>query len=185
MKIFKRILISFLVIIVIIAIGSYFYLNNTKPNYNGEFTLEGLKKEVKIYYDDYGIPHIYAQNEDDAYFALGYVYAQDRLFQTELLKRLSSGRLSELLGKDLVKTDKYMRVLGLRDAAEKSSEKYMSSSDEKYQKSFNSYLKGFNKFINTGNLPIEYKILDIPTENLQAADSYSIINFISWFKKTN
>lgn len=179
MKIFKRILLSLIVIVCLGIIGIYFYLNSTKPQYKGELTLEGINKEIKIYFDEYGIPHIYAQNEEDAYFALGYVYAQDRLFQTELLKRLASGRLSELLGKDLVKTDKYMRVLGLREAAKNSASKYMSTKDKQYQKSFYSYQKGFNKFVNTRNLPIEYKILGIPKENLTPTDSYSIVNFIA------
>ncbi len=179
MKIIKRILIAFFAIVLLGSIAVYFYLNSTKPNYSGDKTLRGIKNEVKIHYDKFGIPHIYAQSEEDAYFALGYVYANDRLFQTELLKRLASGRLAEILGKDLVKIDKYMRAHGLREAAEKSAKKYMSSNNEKYQKSFNAYLKGFNSFLNTANLPIEYKILGIPKEKLKPEDTYSILNFIA------
>ena len=180
MKTLKRILLAILVLIIIIVAAGYFYLQNTKPVYNGELTLQGLQKEVKVYFDDYGIPHIYAQNENDAYFALGYVYAQDRLFQAELYKRLASGRLAELLGPDLVKVDKYFRTLGLREAAENSAKKYMSSDSQQFQKSFNSYLKGFNSFVKNGNLPIEYKILGIPREEFKPEDSYSIINFVAF-----
>jgi len=179
MTLIKRILLSILVLVIVLGISLFFYLKSTAPNYNTELKLEGVNKTVNIYYDDYGIPHIYAQNEEDAYFALGYVYANDRLFQTELLKRLSSGRLAEILGKDLVKVDKYMRIHGLREAADKSAKKYMSGNDKKYQRSFNAYLNGYNKFLNTGNLPIEYKILGIPKEELKASDTYSILNFIA------
>ncbi len=179
MKILKKIVLSIIIILILFLIAFYFYIKGTKPLYSGEFSIKGIKKEVKVHYDKFGIPHIYAQNEEDAYFALGYVYANDRLFQTELLKRLSSGRLAEILGKDLVKVDKYMRVHGLREAAEKSAKKYMSSNDKQYQKSFNAYLSGFNRFINTRNMPIEYKILGIPKEELKPSDTYSILNFIA------
>ncbi len=142
--------------------------------------LEGIKNTVKIHYDDYGIPHIYASNEEDAYFALGYVYAQDRLFQVQLFKLIASGRLSEFLGNDLVNTDKYMRTIGLRKSAIKSAKKYMSGNDKKYQRSFNAYLNGFNKFVKEGNLPVEYAILGIKREEFTAEDSYSIINFVAF-----
>jgi len=180
MKTFKRILLALLILLVIAILGSYFYIQNTKPVYSGELTLQGLHKDVKVYFDDYGIPHIYAQNEEDAHFALGYVYAQDRLFQTELYKRLASGTLAEILGSDLVKTDKYFRTLGLKEAAVKSANKYMATNTLQFQKSFNAYLKGFNQFVKKGNLPVEYKLLGIPREELKPEDSYSIINFIAF-----
>ncbi len=180
MKTFKRILLALLVLIIIATISGFFYLKNTKPVYNGDITLAGLNKEVKVYYDNYGIPHIYAQNEEDAYFALGYVYANDRLFQTELFKRLASGRMAEIFGPDLVKIDKYFRTLGLKKAAKRSAEKYLSNNKNQYQKSFHAYLKGFNSFIKNGNLPLEYKLSDIPKEELKPEDSYSVINFVAF-----
>ncbi len=93
----------------IITLSLHIFLDSTKPQYNGELTIEGIKNEIKIYYDDYGVPHIYAANEEDAYYALGYVYAQDRLFQTQFFKLIASGRLSEYLGKDVLEVDKFMR----------------------------------------------------------------------------
>ena len=180
MKTFKRILLIVIVLLLIIITTGYFYVKKTTPVYNGEISLTGLQKEVKVYYDKYGIPHIYAQNEDDAYFALGYVYAQDRLFQAELYKRIASGRLAELLGTDLVKVDKYFRTLGLREAAKRSTKQYMSSNSRQFQKSFDSYLKGFNFFVKNGNLPIEFKMLGTPREEFKAEDSYSIVNFIAF-----
>ena len=170
----------FLIVFLIAAsVFLYFFLKGTKPVYNEELTVDGITNEVKVYYDDYGIPHIYASNEEDAYYALGYVYAKDRLFQTELLKRLAQGRLSELLGKDLVKVDKYMRTLGLREAAKKSAAKYMNETKKQYQKDYYAYLKGFNTFLEKGNMPVEYKLLNIPKEKLQVEDPYSIVNLIA------
>lgn len=158
----------------------HIFLNSTKPQYKGEITIEGIKNQVNIYYDDFGVPHIYAANEEDAYYALGYVYAQDRLFQTQFFKLIASGRLSEYLGKDVLEVDKFMRVLGLKKAGYASAEKFMSNTEEQYQKSFYSYLKGFNSYVKTGNLPVEYKILGLPREELTSGDIYSIINFIAY-----
>jgi len=180
MKKIKYILLAIIIILILLSVAGYFFMQNTKPVYNDEITLKGLNKQVKVYYDDFGIPHIYAQNEEDAYFALGYVYANDRLFQTELFKRLAAGRLAEILGPELVKTDKYFRTLGLKSAAIRSAEKYMSGNENQYQKSFHAYIKGFNSFVKNGNLPIEYKLLGISREELKPEDSYSIINFIAF-----
>ena len=94
MKILKRILIGLLAVIVLVFIAGYIYLQTTAPSYSGNVTLDGLKGEVEVLYDNYGVPHIYAQNEEDAYYALGYVHAQDRLFQMEMLRRAAGGRLS-------------------------------------------------------------------------------------------
>ncbi|MEY4929488.1 MAG: hypothetical protein RI909_212, partial [Bacteroidota bacterium] len=109
MKIIKRILLGLVFIVLLIAIIGYFYLQTTKPSYSGELTLSGLKESVEVLYDEYGVPHIYAQNEEDAYYALGYVHAQDRLFQMEMIRRAAGGRLAEILGPDLLKTDKLFR----------------------------------------------------------------------------
>lgn len=169
-----------MLLVFIITLSLHIFLDSTKPQYNGELTIEGIKNEIKIYFDDYGVPHIYAANEEDAYYALGYVYAQDRLFQTQFFKLIASGRLSEYLGKDALEVDKFMRVLGLKKAGYASADKYMSTAEEQYQKSFYSYLKGFNSFVKTGNLPVEYKILGLPREELTTGDIYSIINFIAY-----
>jgi penicillin amidase len=112
MKILKRILFGIIALALLIAVAVYIYLNSTKPTYSGQLTLEGLQKPVEVLYDDFGVPHIYAQNDEDAYYALGYVHAQDRLFQMEMIRRAAGGRLSEILGPDLLKTDKLFRTLG-------------------------------------------------------------------------
>ncbi len=99
----KKIGVSLLVIVLIIVIGFWLFAHNNKPQYDGNLKLENLENEVNIYFDEVGVPHIYAQNQHDAYVALGYVHAQDRLWQMELVRRISAGRLSELFGKDLSK----------------------------------------------------------------------------------
>ncbi|MFO6383947.1 penicillin acylase family protein, partial [Pseudomonas aeruginosa] len=76
-----------------------------------------LQAPVDVRYDERGVPHLYAQNQTDLYRALGYVHAQDRLFQMEMLRRLARGELAEVLGPKLVDTDRLFRTLRIRDHA--------------------------------------------------------------------
>ncbi|HHB78629.1 MAG TPA: penicillin acylase family protein, partial [Saprospiraceae bacterium] len=112
-KLFR--ILGVLMLLVAMAIGGFwFYLRSTGPQYSGTIDLEGVTSPVEVHYDDYGIPHIYAQNAQDAYHALGYAHAQDRLFQMEMIRRLVSGRLSELLGPAALKSDRMFLNLRLR-----------------------------------------------------------------------
>jgi plasmid maintenance system killer protein len=94
--------------------GGYGYLRATLPDYNGELTIAGLKDKVEIIHDAYGIPHIYAQMDEDAYFALGYCMAQDQLFQMNILRRAARGRRAEIFGQDLVLLDSVLSLDELR-----------------------------------------------------------------------
>ena len=87
----------------------------TKPNYNRIVTSSFVEKDVKIIRNDYAIPNIIGQSNEDTFYALGYVHAQDRLWQMELLRRVAKGRLSEVFGEDMVKTDKFFLSLGIDD----------------------------------------------------------------------
>ncbi len=180
MKIFKRILLGLAALILLLAIGLFIYLQTAKPTLNGELTLDGLKEPVEVLYDDYGVPHIYANNELDAYFALGYVHAQDRLFQMEMLRRAAAGRLSEVLGPDLLKVDKLFRTLGINEFAKKNAALYLSSDTSAYQKATLAYQQGINEFIKTGPTPIEFTIMGIPKSNFTSEDIYLAVGFMSF-----
>ena len=101
MKIFKKTILIFIALIVLIIAGGWMYFNNLKPSYSGNIKLLNIEKEATVYFDDYGIPHIYAENEIDAITSLGYVHAQDRLWQMELMRRIAPGRLSEIFGEKI------------------------------------------------------------------------------------
>ena len=81
------------VLIIVLFAGVYLYLRSTLPDYNGEITISGLKDKVEIIRDAYGMPHIYAQTDEDAFFALGYCMAQDRLFQMDMVKTRRQGKI--------------------------------------------------------------------------------------------
>ena len=101
----------------------YFYLESLLAKRSGTKTLAALKEPVSIFYDEYAIPHIEAQNEEDAFYAFGYAHAQDRLFQIEMLRRLAKGELASFLGKDLVPIDTFFRTMGIKAIAQKVVER--------------------------------------------------------------
>ncbi|MBL7849938.1 MAG: penicillin acylase family protein [Cyclobacteriaceae bacterium] len=180
MKILKRTLIVLLILVLAATVGGYFYVQSTAPVYEGSVTLKGLKGEVEVYYDTYGVPHIYATTLEDAYFALGYAHAQDRLFQMELARRAAGGRLAEVLGKDLVPTDKLFRTLGINQFAEAHAQKFLNADTSEFQRGALSYQKGINEYIRTGKTPIEFSIIGIPKTEFVPADIYRVIGIMAF-----
>ncbi len=179
MKIFKRILLIAALVIIVLAAAVYFWLKSTAPDYSGKLHLQGLKDKTTVVYDAYGVPHIYAQNAKDAYFTFGYVHAQDRLFQMVMIRRVVEGRLAEILGKDLVKTDKYMRVLTLNKMAERSAKRFMKEADKPVKNEVQAYVEGINAFIKRGDLPIEFTLMDFKPEKFTVQDVFGIMNYMS------
>src|SRR5690606_13861521 len=100
----------------ILVFSSAIYIYTQTPEYVGTIKTEKLNNKVDVYFDTYGIPHIYAKEEEDALRVLGYVHAQDRLWQMELLRRIAKGGLSEVFGEKMLKTDKFFLSLGIDDA---------------------------------------------------------------------
>ncbi len=180
MKILKSIVIVLIAVVVIVIAGGYGYLKSTAPRYEGEITLEGLKEEVEVYYDPFGVPHIYANNEQDAYYALGFVHAQDRLFQMELIRRAASGKLAEVLGEDLIKTDKLFRTLGLNKFAAVHTARFLNSDTMAYQRAVHAYQAGVNEFVRTGATPIEFTIIGIPKTEFIPQDVYTLIGLTAF-----
>lgn len=180
MKILKRILLGIIALVLLIVAAAYLYLLSTKPTYSGELTLADLHEPVEVLYDDFGVPHIYAQNEEDAYYALGYVHAQDRLFQMEMIRRAAAGRLSEVLGPDLLKVDKLFRTLDINKFAKEHAEKYLSADTAGFQKAAHAYQKGINQYVNTGDTPIEFSIMGIPKSEFTAQDIYLAVGFMAF-----
>ena len=109
----RKIVVGSIAFALLLLIAFYFFAQSQKPTYKGTVDLPQLEDEVEVYFDEFGIPHIYAEKESDAFRALGYVHAQDRLWQMELVRRIAAGRLSEIFGPDLVETDKFFRGLGI------------------------------------------------------------------------
>ncbi len=139
------------------------------PDYAGQAVLPGLGSDVQIYRDRYGVPHIFAANMNDAAKALGYVHASERLFQMEMQRRAGQGRLSEVIGPDMLGVDKFIRTLGLYGLAESSA----ASMSPEAQKFFEDYAAGVNAWLEThqDKLPPEFSLLHIKPEPWKVADS--------------
>jgi penicillin amidase len=180
MKVLKRTVIGLLILLAVAAGSGYFYVKNTAPVYEGALTLKGLKGEADVFFDRFGVPHIYAGSPEDAYFALGYVHAQDRLFQMELVRRAASGRLAEVFGKDLVPTDKLFRTLGINAFAEAHAQKFLSADTADFQRAALAYQQGINEFIRTGSTPLEFTIAGIPKTPFVPADIYRVIGLMAF-----
>ncbi len=179
MKFLKKILIYLVLVIIGLVIGSYIYLQTQTPDYKGDLKLQGLHDKVDVYFDEWGIPHIYALNQHDAYLALGYVHAQERLFQMEMMRRVASGRLSEILGKDLVETDKFFRAMGLKKAAKESIAAYFEKNDT-IAMAAKAYRDGVNQYIKKGSMPVEFLLIGIPKEKYTIEDMYMISGYMAY-----
>lgn len=153
-------------------LGAFFSPNQgfwvqSKPADNSipESISASLKSSSQVVFDSLGVPHIYAQNEHDAFFLQGYVTARDRLFQMEIASRMAAGRLSEWLGPNLLETDRFFRRIGLSESARITTK--IALKDSLSASILNAYSDGVNAYIKSlsdKDFPIEYKILDIKPE---------------------
>lgn len=169
---------TLVLLIVLISIGFYFFTNSLKPTYEGFESLSKLNSEVTVYYDDYGIPHIYAESQEDAQRALGYAHAQDRLWQMELLRRIAPGKLSEIFGEAVLDSDILFAGLGIEEASEKAILS-LDTKSEIYTLA-QAYIDGVNEFIKNGPTPIEFYILGIDKRKFELIDSYNIIGYMAF-----
>jgi penicillin amidase len=158
-----------LVVIPLILIGcTDLWLHTSLPQTTGALVVSGPSSEIRITRDAVGVPHIVAANDADATFALGFVHAQDRLFQMDMMRRLGAGRLSELFGEGTIGTDRTMRTLGLYRAAERQ----LAELSAPLRAAFASYAAGVNAFLaQHSTLPVEYALLSAAPEEWRPADS--------------
>lgn len=162
-------LVTVLGVTVIAGAGLWLWLRGSLPQIDGEITVRGLGAEVEIIRDRNGIPHIRAESDNDAYFALGLVHAQDRLWQMDVMRRLGAGRLSEVVGEATVEIDALFRTLGLYHLAELSFHELRPE----VQSALIAYADGVNAGLAAygATLPPEFLVLDYSPEAWVPADS--------------
>ena len=178
MRILKKTITIFLILISLLFILGFLYYQYLKPKYSGEITLDFVDQETTVYFDEYGIPHIYAKSHLDAVTTLGYVQAQDRLWQMELMRRIAPGRLSELFGEDLIKNDQFFINIGIDEYSKKSVADLDITSPE-YQL-LEAYLKGVNQFIDYGATPLEYHLIGLKKEHFTLLDTYNVLGYMAF-----
>ena len=182
MKLIKKILIGLFIVIILAAAAGYFYLRylstRALPDYNQKVRLKNIKESVTVYRDQYAIPHIYAKNEEDLYRAVGYVMAQDRLWQMDLIRRATTGRLAEIFGEDLLETDQLMRSLRMTA----KSKSVLAKTEGKIIACLEAFADGVNQFIrkNKNRLPPEFAILGCQPEKWEVIHSFNLVGYMAW-----
>lgn len=174
----RRIVFWLAVVLIVAAGGAYLWLHQTLPRTSGTATVAGLGAKVEILRDRHGIPHIEAATQNDAYFALGFLHAQDRLWQMETQRRIAAGRLAEIFGSRAVEIDRVMRTLGLRRHAA-AAVAHLSSEG---RASLEAYAAGVNAFLGgaTRLLPLEFLVFGITPEPWTPADSIAWLKIMAW-----
>jgi len=181
----KKLKIAGIVLIILIAVvlivGAIFVRSVARrglPDYNTTVELAGVTDEVLVYRDAHGVPHVYAKNENDLYRAVGYCMAQDRLWQMDLLRRVCTGRLSEIFGEELVETDLLMRSLRM---SEKSRMIIKNAKDPMVRAGL-AFADGVNQYIEShiDRLPPEFIILRYKPEKWLPEHSVNLVGYMGW-----
>ena len=179
----------FTAIVLVLALGSLSSVGiatvrRSFPETSGRLMVSGLKGQVEVLRDSFGVPQIYADNPEDLFLAQGYVQAQDRFFEMDFRRHLAAGRLSELFGKSQLESDTYIRTLGWRRVAEQELA-LLAPSTRRY---LDAYAAGVNASIagrTAGDLSLEYSLLrlqglDYSPQPWTAADSVSWLKVMAW-----
>ncbi len=166
-----------------IAYGAYWSISTVRaslPQTTGSITLDGLSGPVDVKRDSYGIPQIYASSDADLFMAQGYVQAQDRFYEMDVRRHMTSGRLSEMFGKGQVKDDEFLRTLGWDRVAQKEYDTTLSASTKKY---LQAYAKGVNAYLkgkDGKDISLEYAALGF--ENDYKPQKWTPVDSVAWLK---
>ncbi|MFC9287701.1 penicillin acylase family protein [Streptomyces sp. NPDC057052] len=177
------VLVLVLALIGAVAYGGYWSISTVRasfPQTKGSITLDGLSGPVDVKRDGYGIPQIYASSDEDLFMAQGFVQAQDRFYEMDVRRHMTSGRLSEMFGKSQVDNDEFLRTLGWDRIAEQEYEKELSADTKKYLQAYaegvNAYLRGKDG----EDISLEYAALGF-TNDYKPAE-WTPVDSVSWLK---
>ena len=174
----KKLLILVVLLAVTVLAYGFWVWRRALPRASGALVASGLEKPVEIVRDRWGVPHIFAASDEDAAFALGYCHAQDRLFQMELSRRASQGRLAELLGPSFVKTDTLFRTVDLFGPGARM----LRSARPEVRAAFTAYAKGVNASVAAlgTRLPPEFEVLRTDFAPAKADDFVGVLGLMMW-----
>jgi penicillin amidase len=168
-KTIKILVLALVALLIVVLVWGYWKIRRSYPQVAGSLAVAGLSAPVEVVRDRWGVPHLFARNERDLFFAQGYVHAQDRLWQMQFNRTVASGRLSSLFGEAPLPADRYLRTIGLRRSAEKDYELLSAETRGFLQ----NYADGVNAFLKTheGRLPIEFTVLNVDPEPWTPVDT--------------
>jgi penicillin amidase len=174
---------SAIILVALAVLGAgWVWIQGSLPKIDGDVNVKGISAPIEILRDKEGIPHIFAKSERDGWFAMGYVHAQDRLWQMDFQRRVAQGRLSEILGERAYDTDRLMRTLGLAHVGDR----VVSHMDPETKANMDAYAAGVNAFIDSGTtLPIEFHVFGVKPEAWRAADTVGWLGVMAWDLSSN
>jgi len=178
MKIIFGILGMVIIVAVVILLLGVRLVKKSLPQTTGTIEVPGLQSSVKIYRDESGIPHIFAQNESDLFFAMGYVVSQDRLWQMDLNRRAATGSLSEIFGAKTLEIDRFVKTIGISKIAQELAQNISAESKSILE----AYAAGVNAFLaqNKDRLPNEYILLQYQPQAWQIEHSLAYQRLMAW-----
>src|SRR5262245_50851223 len=179
-----RIVVTLLVLMALAVAGGYFYLRRSLPQTSGSVTVSGITAPIEIVRDADAVPHVFASTKKDGLFGLGYVHAQDRLWQMEFQRRIGFGRLSEIVGPATVPQDRFLRTVGFGRAARAAWERMPAWAKDEV----NAYVAGVNAFIAThhgSRLPPEFTLLRFEPEPFTGPDVVVWVKMMAWDLSAN
>jgi len=167
-----------LILIGIVAVLRHRIAHKSIPDYNKDIHLNKITQTVKVYRDSLAIPHIYAKSEKDLYTAVGYLMAQDRLWQMDLLRRATTGNLSEIFGAGFTDTDVLMRSLRITE----KSHKVYNNTPKEIKTALKGFSNGVNQYIQNkkNQLPPEFSILQYKPKPWKPIHSINLIGYMAW-----
>ncbi len=179
MNTFLKLLVFLLILITGFAgLAVYWTFYKPLPDYSATIRLDGIQSPVDIHWDTFGVPHIYASNPEDLFFAVGYVHAQDRLWQMTLSQIAAEGRFAEFFGEDVAEFDIFQRTIGFWEMGKKIEQ----AAPDSINRILQWYSDGVNAFTdrNHRNLPIEFTLTGINPIPWSPAYSYALSRMMAW-----
>ena len=172
MKILKRAVIGTVILAIILALALAVYLHTTKPVLAGNYSAGPgeTKGKIVIERDKWGVPVIRTENRDDMFWAMGFVHASDRMFQMDLIRRLATGRLSEVFGRRALESDKEQKDLMIEEGISRS----LQSIKPEFRTILESYCRGVNYYLKQFSLPPEFRLLGYSPEPWDIKDILAI-----------
>jgi penicillin amidase len=168
-----------LVLILSLFVAGFIYIRRSFPTLDGTVQVPGLQARVEVFRDSFGVPHVYASNRHDLFFAQGYVHAQDRFWQMEFSRRVGSGRLSELLGEGALDQDRFIRTVGWHRAAEQE----LALLNPEERAILEAYAEGVNAYIQERGrkLGLEFALLGLTGVEYEP-EPWLPLNTLTWGK---
>ncbi|MCX6299537.1 MAG: penicillin acylase family protein [Bacteroidetes bacterium] len=153
----------------------------TNQSYSENLNIKGIKSKVDVFIDERLVPHIYAENDLDAYYVQGFLHAKFRLWQMEFQTYVAGGRLSEILGEERLPLDRFFRRIGMVYGAEQTMERM--NKNPLMKATVDAYANGVNAYIKTlkpDQIPFEYKLLDYQPEQWTPVKTYLFLMFMAY-----